>query len=293
MPLTVKAFAKINLTLDVLGKRPDGYHNVDMVMQSISLCDQIVLEKNSLEGIALSCNRRDIPTNESNTAYKAAKLFFDYAGIKKGATIYINKKIPSQAGLGGGSADAAAVLHGLNNVFEAGFSLDELCEVAKHVGSDVPFCVHGGTMLATGTGTTLSALSPMPYCVYIVIKPPVDVSTAEAYRRCDLRDLSDKKTHSTMLIRAIEDEDIAEISKHLYNDFEEVMDILLVSQIKNTLLKKGAKGALMTGSGSAVYGVFDNIDTAAECGRYIARTMKSCEVFMEENTTTGCIVEKA
>ena len=185
MRTTVRAAAKINLFLDITGKRSDGYHIVNMVMQSVSLYDEVTVTIEKGDGeINVSCTDESIPCDETNTAYQAVKAFFEYAQIKpKNVWVKIKKRIPSQAGMAGGSTDASAVLVALNEMLDTGFSQDELAEIAEHIGADVPFCIYGGTMTASGIGTILTPLPEMPECYIVVVKPDIKISTKEAYEK--------------------------------------------------------------------------------------------------------------
>ena len=181
----VEANAKINLTLDILGVRPDGFHEVEMVMQSVGLSDQVGLEKQP-EGISLWTDASEIPADETNLAWKAAHIFLDVYKIQSGVSIAVEKRIPIAAGLAGGSTDAAGVLIGMNRLFETRLSAKELCELGEKIGSDVPFCIKGGTMLATGRGEILRRLPDLPSLSVVLAKPPVSVSTAWAYKSYDM-----------------------------------------------------------------------------------------------------------
>lgn len=261
--MQTKAYAKINLTLDIIGKREDGYHLLNMVMQSVSLCDALTLTQGQ-PGIRVISNRNDVPCDQRNTAYRAAAAFFEYAGIQPNVTIAIDKKIPSQAGLGGGSADAAAVLLALNEICKTGYSTETLCKIGLQVGADVPFCVMGGTALAEEIGEELTELPAMPHCHIVICKPPCGVDTKQAYALAD----SAAKTgiiFSSAVIDAIHAADLHMIAESLGNEFENVMQLQEVNCIKNIMKSLGALGACMTGSGSAVFGIFDNLPKAVAC----------------------------
>ena len=265
MKITVNAPAKINLYLDILGRRADGYHDVEMVMQTVSLCDTVTVARTKHENINLTCSVPISGPVERNTAYLAAQAFFEHANIfNPGIDIHIKKRISICAGLAGGSADAAAVLNALNQIFDTNISKEELAKLGEKIGADVPFCVHGGTMLATGTGTTLEALSPMPKCHFVIVKPDIATSTRAAYEASDVS-TSSKNNSEKNVISAIAANDLQALSRSLYNRFEEVLAISEVEEIKRLLIYHGALNACMSGSGSAVFGIFADETQATKC----------------------------
>lgn len=275
------AYAKINLTLDIIGRRADGYHLLQMVMQSVSLCDRLRITEGK-PGIRILCGRPDVPCDESNTVYKAAAAFFAHANIEPNVAIEIHKKIPSQAGLGGGSADAAAVLHQLNRMRHTGYSRGTLCDIGVKAGADVPFCILGGTALAEGIGDRLTLLPPMPYCFFVICKPPVGVNTGKAYALAD--SMASAEPHTDKMLEAIRSGSLEAIAGSIGNDFERVVPLDDVSSIERIMKRKGALGACMTGSGSAVYGVFQNIDAAQSCQKELAE--QYTDVFLCEPVGT-------
>ena len=253
-----KAYTKINISLDVTGRRQDGYHDMVMIMQTVSLCDELTLTIGGGEGVRARSNMRFIPGDERNLAVKAAMKYLEAVGEgDKGVSIDIRKNIPVGAGMGGGSADAAAVLRAMNRAYEGRLSEEELVALASATGSDVAFCLVGGTMLATGRGEKLSPLPPMPPCFITVCKPDFSISTPELFKKLDSVHL---KGHpdTAGLIAALEKGSLPELCRRMYNVFEDVGDrrMRTVSQIKGQLLDHGALGAVMTGTGSAVFGVF-------------------------------------
>ena len=266
MKTEINAPAKINLFLEITGTQQNGYHTLDMIMQSVSLCDKLSVEVTDGSGrITMSCDDDAVPLGETNTAYKAAFLFLESIGCTdRDVYVDIKKNIPSQAGLAGGSADAAAVLASLNRLFDSPLDTAELCTIGERVGADVPFCICGGTMLASGTGTTLYRLKSMPQCSIVIIKPDVSVSTAEAYKRSDEVKSMDRKSSEAMLM-AIKQNDLSALCREVYNRFEEVMSLSEIDRVKQELLQRGALTACMTGSGSAVFGIFDNRAAAEKC----------------------------
>ena len=265
MEIKVLAPAKINLSLEVLGKRPDGYHEISTVMQTVSLYDTITLSDNDSESVTISCNYDGVPCDDSNICAKAAYRFFDYCRMDvKGVHIDIDKKIPTQAGLAGGSSDGAAVVLGLNRLFGTGLKPGEMHEICERVGADVPFCLVGGTKLATGIGTNLKKL-PSFNCSDIVICKPdsVSVSTADAYKKVDA--LNPHASYTDEMIKALYSRDMFFITTTIFNDFELALSIPEVNEIKKIMLDCKARGTGMSGSGSAVFAVFTSSRRAKKC----------------------------
>lgn len=255
--ITVKAPAKINLFLDIVGRRDDGYHYVDMIMQTVSLYDEVTVSIEDGDGsICIDCTDPDIPCDETNTAFRAVRDFFSHIGQEiPEVRVHIEKNIPSQAGMAGGSTDAAAVLRALNTLTCSGLCSSVLEEIAAGIGADVPFCISGGTVRASGIGTDLERLPDMPDCVIAVVKPDISVSTAQAYRRSDEVGYGMPADISGVL-SGIESGDAGLIARSLYNKFEDVLELPEIDEIKALLIENGAAGAVMTGSGSAVFGIF-------------------------------------
>ncbi len=259
------AFAKINLTLDVLDKRPDNYHDIKSVMQSISIRDDVEIDIGTGEPWQLFCTMEEIPTDERNLAWKAARVFFDR--IKEdpdGITIRITKRIPMEAGLAGGSADAAAVLRGLNRHYGNPLSILALAELGAEVGSDVPFCVLCGTAMVEGRGEKLRKLPDMPDCCFVVCKPDFSVSTPELYQKLD-ESIIGKRPDHTAMESALLSGDLLKISQNLYNVFDPVVtaDHLELNYVKSIFNSYGSLGQQMTGSGSAVFAITQDFETAA------------------------------
>lgn len=271
--IILEARAKINLTLDVLNKREDGYHNVKMVMQQIDLCDHIHLISCSDENcITIECSHPCVPFGEGNIAYKAAQLVRDTFEIDKGIIIKIEKNIPVAAGLAGGSTDAAAVIEGLNRLWELNMDIDQMMELGKKLGADVPFCILGGTALAEGIGEILTPFETSVVLDLLLIKPDIMVSTAWAYGNLNLDDMN-IRPDSDKIIKALKEGDKYKIAAELSNVFETVTVVKYpeIVDIKKTLLQKGALGAVMTGSGPTVVGIYRNkgeAETAAEHFRH-------------------------
>lgn len=256
--LYVKAPAKINLTLDVLYKRPDNYHEVEMVMTTVDLADRISLESREDGVIEIISTDNFVPNDHRNFAYQAARLIKDTYGIGQGVSITIEKEIPIAAGLAGGSSDAAATLKGLNELWNLGLSIDELAELGAKIGSDVSFCVYGGTALATGRGERIQELSAPPNCWVVLAKPKIGVSTAEVYGGLKVEGLEHPNTKQ--MIRAIETEDYELLCSSLGNVLETVTFKLHpeVVMLKEQMKRFGADATLMSGSGPTVFGLVDS-----------------------------------
>ncbi|MBQ3299507.1 MAG: 4-(cytidine 5'-diphospho)-2-C-methyl-D-erythritol kinase [Ruminococcus sp.] len=289
MEIKVKAPAKINLTLEVLGKRPDGYHNISTVMQAVDLYDVITITDNDSGKVTISCNYEGVPCDDSNICAKAAYRFFDYCKMDvKGVHIDINKTIPTQAGLAGGSSDGAAVIMGLNAMFSTMLKSDEMRAIGEKVGADVPFCIEGGTKLCTGTGTTIKKL-PTFRCSDIVICKPdtVSVSTGEAYSKVDA--LAPHPSYTDEMVKALYSRDMFMISTTIFNDFELALQIPEVNEIKRVMLSCKARGAGMSGSGSAVFAIFTTSGRAKKC--YEQLKEKYPETFLCKPVKIGCAVD--
>ena len=259
------ACAKVNLTLDVLGKREDGYHDLKSVMQTLSIRDDIEIDIGTGKPWCLKCDKEDIPCDESNLAWKAAKVYCDTMGYDPdGLEIRIVKRIPSQAGMGGGSADAAAVLRALNRHFGEPLSIGALAELGAQVGSDVPFCVVGGTCMCEGRGEKLRKLPDMPDCIFVVVKPEFSVSTPELYSRIDRVAIAKRPDHKGME-RALLAGDLLKVAGNVYNVFDPVVtqEHLELNYIKSLFHQYGAVGYQMTGSGSAVFAIVSEFEVAA------------------------------
>jgi 4-diphosphocytidyl-2-C-methyl-D-erythritol kinase len=255
---TEKAQAKINLTLDVLYKRPDGYHEVEMVMQTVDLSDHLTFTPWEEDEIVLSCTVPYIPLDNRNLVYQAAKLVKETFGVKKGIRIHIDKRIPVAAGLAGGSSDAAATLRGLNRVWNLGQSLDDLAKLGAKIGSDVPFCIYGGTAIARGRGEVIEHLPKVAPTWVVLVKPPIAVSTADVYGRLRVEEI-EKHPDTQAMVEALQTGDVRVIADHLGNVLEQVTYAMYpeVERLKSQLLKFGAVGALMSGSGPTVFALAD------------------------------------
>ncbi|MFC0190367.1 4-(cytidine 5'-diphospho)-2-C-methyl-D-erythritol kinase [Fictibacillus aquaticus] len=256
--VSVKAPAKINLSLDVLSKRPDGYHEVEMVMTTVDLADRIELTPLEENKITIESSGGFVPLDGRNLAYQAALLLKEEFHIKEGVHIHISKHIPVAAGLAGGSSDAAAALKGLNEMWGLNLSLDELAERGAKIGSDVSFCVYGGTALATGRGEFIQLLNAPPPCWVLLAKPPIGVSTAEVYRNLKVDNLEHPDTAA--MVDAIKQKDFSKVCSQLGNVLESVTLNMYpeVRQIKEQMIRLGADGVLMSGSGPTVFGLFQH-----------------------------------
>ena len=256
MKIYEKAPAKINLMLDVLHKRPDGFHEVEMVMTMIDLADRLEMSEQSRDTIMITSQAGYIPLDEKNLAFQAARLIKERYDVRKGVHIHLDKKIPVAAGLAGGSSDAAATLRGLNRLWNLNIPMKDLLTLGAELGSDVPFCVAGGSALATGRGEILTRVPNPPQCWAVVAKPPINVSTAAVYGRLRSESIKDHPSAKDM-VAALEAGSFAEMCRQLGNVLEEVTLKLHpeVQQLKEAMLKLGADGALMSGSGPTVFGL--------------------------------------
>lgn len=262
MEVKVNAYAKINLMLDIICQRTDGYHDLFMIMQSIGLYDTVTVSETKSKKITITCNIDDIPLDEKNIAYKAADAFFKATKIKnKGINIDLVKRIPHQAGLAGGSADGAGVLVALNKLLKANLSDDELCNIGVKIGADVPFCIKGGTLLAQGIGDVLNKVKPLRQCFILIAKPDYGVNTGKAYSQFD----TCGKVHTPDkmgMLYAMQSRDLKEICLKMENVFEQFIEVPNKVDIKNVMRDEGALGVCMSGSGPTVFGIFDDKEKA-------------------------------
>lgn len=257
--LDLRALGKINLGLDVLGRRENGYHDVRMVMQTIYLYDQIRIEKKKESGISIFTNLFYLPVNKNNLAYQAADLLMKEFGIEEGVKIILDKHIPVAAGMAGGSSNAAAVLFGMNRMFSLGLSQKELMERGVTLGADVPYCIMRGTVLAEGIGEKLTPLPAMPKCYILIAKPPVSVSTKLVYEKLDSREI-DKHPDIDGLIESLKRQDLHALADCMGNVLETVTieEYPVIDEIKTIMKKEGALNAMMSGSGPTVFGLYDD-----------------------------------
>lgn len=290
MEIKVKAYAKINLLLDIIYRRTDGYHDLFMIMQSIGIYDTVTVTETRSKKITITCNIDDIPLDEHNIAYKAAAAFFDSTKIKnKGVNIDIVKRIPHAAGMAGGSADGAGVLVALNELTGAGLSDDELCAVGVKIGADVPFCIKGGTLLAQGIGDVLNKVKPLRKCYIVIAKPDCSVNTASAYKQFD----ECGKVHTPDklgMLYAMQSRDLKEICSKMENVFEQFIAVENKVEIKDIMRANAALGVCMSGSGPTVFGIFDNKDSAEKCALELNPLAK--DIAVTTPVSKGCRIVK-
>ena len=279
--MRLQAFAKINLGLDVLGKREDGYHEVRMIMQTIRMYDQLDMRKSVEPGIHLTTNKKYIPVDENNLVWRAAKLMMDTCGIMEGVSIHLHKVIPVAAGMAGGSSDAAATLVGMNRLFHCGLSKEKLMELGVQIGADVPDCVLRGTALAEGIGEKLTVLPPMPDCWILIGKPGISVSTKYVYTTLDL---NTDTVHPDIdgMKKALEDGNLYGITERMGNVLQEVTIPAYpeVERIKEQMKALGAVNAMMSGSGPTVFGIFDNEEKAQKACQKLRESGSCQQVFL-------------
>ena len=259
--IQLKALAKINLVLDVLRRREDGYHEVKMIMQTIGLHDDLEIRKTKTPGIQVKTNLYYLPTNENNLVYKAAKLLMDEFQIQDGVSIQLKKRIPVAAGMAGGSSDGAAVLWGINQMYGLGLSMQALMERGVRLGADVPYCIQRGTALAEGIGEKLSVLPPMPKCTILIAKPGISVSTKFVYENLHANDLKPEQHPDVdSMIEAMRQKDLGLLCSRMGNVLETVTipAYPVINEIKRTMMDNGAIGSMMSGSGPTVFGIFDS-----------------------------------
>ncbi len=282
--ILVKAKAKINLTLDVIGKREDGYHELEMIMQSINLQDTLSIKKIKAPVVRLDCNYTWLPTDERNIVYKAVKLFLERINSNQGIAVSINKKIPVGAGLGGGSADAAAALVGLNKLFGMKLSKKELMEMGLSLGADVPFCIMRGTALARGVGEKLTTVHGIHNAPLLIVKPSFSVSTAKIYKNLDLDKISEHP-NTTQMLEALKKRDLDQVAMNMVNVLETVTIPMHqeIQEIKEEMIEQGAINSLMSGSGCAVFALFRNYDKALKAAKHFKFNRNFREVYV---TTT-------
>lgn len=286
MNIKVKAYAKINLMLDILSRLDNGYHDLFMIMQSVGIYDTISIEANNSSEITINCNVADIPTDEKNVAYKAAVEFFNYTNINNpGINIDIDKKIPHAAGLAGGSADAAGVIIALDKLFKTELKEKDIINIGSKVGADVPFCAIGGTMLAQYTGTVLSHLPDLSQKYIIIVKPDQDVSTGKAYAAFDTAERVRHLDTKGMLLACIND-NWKSISEKVGNVFEQFIEVTDRTVIKGIMRKNNCMCCCMSGSGPSIFGVFNNEDEAQKCLEELQKSFSNSYLCLP--VKTGC-----
>jgi 4-diphosphocytidyl-2-C-methyl-D-erythritol kinase len=264
--MKIKAYGKINIALEVVGKREDGYHLLRMIMQNIDLYDLIELNEKRSNDITIECNKPYVPKDDRNLAYKAARLFMDTYKINRGIHIDIIKNIPVAAGLAGGSTNAAAVLKALNEMFDVGASEQDLMDLGVKLGADIPYCIKGGTCLCEGIGEKISELKSFKDKILVLVKPPFGVSTKDVYGAIDINKIF-KKVLVNELIEAIEKDDLLFVAQNMKNHLENVTlrRHPLIIKIKEDMIKMGSIGSMMSGSGPTVFGFFDDMLKAQSC----------------------------
>ena len=279
--ISLKALAKINLGLDVVRRRGDGYHEVRMIMQTIQLYDRLDIKRTQEPGIQIQTNLSFLPVNENNLIYKAAKLLMDEFSITDGVSVKLDKRIPVAAGMAGGSTDAAAMLIGVNRLFSLGLTKRQLMERGVQIGADVPYCIMRGTALAEGIGEALSPLPPMVKCPVLIAKPSISVSTKFVYQNLKLDDTT---IHPDIdrLIDDIKAKNLHDIAAHMGNVLETVTipNYPVIDEIKKHMLSNGAVGAMMSGSGPTVFGLFDDEDTAKKAYKAMRSSHLARQVYL-------------
>ena len=279
--MRLKAMAKINLGLDVLGKREDGYHEVRMIMQTIRMYDILDIRKTRRPGIVLTTNLPFIPTDQRNLVYKAAQMLMEEFDVEEGLSIKLRKFIPVAAGMAGGSSDAAAAFVGVNRMFHLGLTEEQLMERAVKVGADVPYCIMRGTVLAEGIGEELTTLPALPACTVLIAKPPISVSTKVVYEALDAKEIVDHPDIDG-IIRGLETGSLSEIAAHMGNVLEDVTIGMypVIEKIKDEMKKAGALNAMMSGSGPTVFGIFESRAAARRAQEQIRRKALAKQVYV-------------
>ena len=282
--IRLKARAKINLGLDVLGKREDGYHEVRMVMQTIGIYDRLILTKIPEEEIRITSNLAFLPVNENNLIYKAIKLLKDEYHFPGGVSVDLNKFIPGAAGMAGGSTDAASTMFGVNRLFGLNLSMGKMMELGVRLGADVPYCVMRGTALAEGIGEKLTRITPVPHMWILIAKPQINVSTRLVYEQLDMGGIQ-KHPDIDGIIRAIEAQDVVRIAQSMGNVLENVTVPLypVIETIKQDMLSHGAINAMMSGSGPTVFGIFPDEQTTLACQAFLKKKGDARQVYITEN----------
>lgn len=279
--IKLKARAKINITLDVLRRREDGYHDLSMIMQTINLCDNIFIKKTENKNIELKSNLNWLPCDGRNLIYRAAEVLKTKYDIKDGIFIELKKNIPVAAGLAGGSTDCAAALVGIRNLFKLPVSNEELMAIGKELGADVPYCIMRGTALAEGIGEKLTQLPPFPNCYVLICKPPINVSTATVFGSLDLSRI-EKHPDNDKVIELIKNKDLKGICENMCNVLENVTiaNYPIVADIKKYMLDDGAIGSMMSGSGPTVFGFYEDYDTTLNALKHIRYKTKIKEIYV-------------
>lgn len=281
--IMLKAYAKINLGLDVLGKREDGYHEVRMIMQTIRLYDKLNMKKLNKDEIIINTNLAYLPTNENNLVYRAIQMLKEEFNIKQGIYVELQKHIPVAAGLAGGSSDAAAALTGMNRLFQLKLTTTDLMQRAVKLGADIPYCILGGTALSEGIGEVLTPLAPMPKAYILIAKPPINVSTKYVYENLIL---DERTNHPDIdgIMEAINSKDLCGVTNRLSNVLESVTidKYPVIQEIKDTMIEFGAMNALMSGSGPTVFGVFEDLNLAKKAFYQLKVQGKAKQIYLTD-----------
>ena len=283
--IQLKSRAKINLSIDVLGKRPDGYHLVEMIMQTIDLFDIIKIFSIEEDKIIIESNSKDIPLDSKNIVYKAADLIKNHCNIRKGIKIYIEKNIPIAAGMAGGSSNAAAVLVGLNKLWNLNLSKEELKVLGLKLGADVPFCIEGEASLAENIGEKLTKIDGLSQDAFVLVcKPDLFVSTKEIYEEIDSK-IIEKRPNNKLLIKLLKENNIEMLAKNMYNVLEEVTKekYPVIKEIEKVMMENDALGSMMSGSGPTVFGLYDNKEQAENCKQILLESFKQVYVVKVHN----------
>ncbi|MBP3475979.1 MAG: 4-(cytidine 5'-diphospho)-2-C-methyl-D-erythritol kinase [Lachnospiraceae bacterium] len=278
---TEKAYAKINIGLDVLRRREDGYHEVRMIMQTVDICDDLIFERTVQPGISIQIDHEDLPADQNNLIYKAADLLMKEKGIAEGVKITLTKRIPIAAGMAGGSSDAAATMRGLNRLFAMGYTTEELQKLGVKLGADIPYCIAGGTMLSEGIGEILSPLPAPPECYLVVAKPDINVSTKFVYENLHADSITCHPDIDGMM-EAIKAGDLQGVTDRLGNVLETVTvkEYPVIEQIKELMRQEGAMNALMSGSGPTVFGIYTEQDQARQAAQEIESRELAKQIFV-------------
>lgn len=281
--IMLKAYAKINLGLDVLGKREDGYHEVRMIMQTIRLYDKLNMKKLNKDEIIINTNLAYLPTNENNLVYRTIQMLKEEFNIKQGIYVELQKHIPVAAGLAGGSSDAAAALTGMNRLFQLKLTTTDLMQRAVKLGADIPYCILGGTALSEGIGEVLTPLAPMPKAYILIAKPPINVSTKYVYENLIL---DERTNHPDIdgIMEAINSKDLCGVTNRLSNVLESVTidKYPVIQEIKDTMIEFGAMNALMSGSGPTVFGVFEDLNLAKKAFYQLKVQGKAKQIYLTD-----------
>ncbi len=276
-----KAYGKVNLGLDVIGTLPNGYHEVAMILQTVNLYDTVTIEKTE-EGILLSSDREDLPNDSDNLAYRAAEKILSHGHVEGGVKIHIEKRIPVAAGMAGGSTDCAAVLLGINELYELGMSKEKLCELGVKLGADVPYCIYGGTMLAEGIGEKLTQLPPPPKCTVLLAKPERGMSTKYVYDHLDLQRV--EHPDMDLIVTLLKERKLRELAEALINVLESITgkEVDEIPKIEAIMKAAGALNSLMSGSGPTVFGMFEGREGAEQAARMIREQHLAQDIIVTE-----------